>query len=57
LTTLKIAVERSPGPSHLLWRRSPSRKVAVAVFPCESIETILPEHGSAAFQATASAWV
>src|SRR5437764_14446210 len=54
LTTLKIAVARWPGPSHWLCARSPSRKVAVAVSPLPWIERIRPEHGRAAFQATAS---
>src|ERR687888_73097 len=53
-TTLKIAVACWPGPSHWLWRRSPSKKVAVAVWPCEWIETMRPEQGRALFQATAS---
>ena len=52
-TTRKIAVACWPGPSQRLCCRSPSTKVARAVWPWLLIETIRPEHGSAEFQASA----
>ena len=46
-----------PGPSHLLFCRSPRMKVARVVSPFDLIETIRPEQGRAAFHAIASACV